>query len=318
MNLMHISYTSVLQFLTVAKYMNMNTAAKELFISQPALSLSISKLEKNLGITLFYRDKNKLVLSKDAERLMPFFEEFRKSHDILIQEVSSLKEAQSKAVSISFTGSPYYYSALCYSNTLNQHNGGNISLSYMNSAMALSMLLTGQLDFAISVVPLSHPLITSITLLSEPIGIAIPYCHPSARLEHIDYETLSQLRIHGLEKKNAFRQLCDQICLSQGIALHYETEDNYHEYFSRMEAGCRDCVFFTTKRNFEQNFKPLGGYVYLEINNEVFCRNTNIYFLAQDKKQYQHNELITLIQTNMIKYSLLTDRFSKLVNDKFL
>ena len=318
MNLIHISYTSVLQFLTVAKYMNMNQAAKELFISQPALSLSISKLEKSLGITLFYRDKSKLVLSKDAERLMPYFEDFRKSHDILIHEVSVLKEAQAKSISISFTGSPYTYSALFYSNTLSQYNNGNVSLSYMNSSMAQSMLLTGHIDFAISVIPLSHPLISYTTLMAEPIGITMPFCHPKANLDQIDYETLSTLKIHGLEKKNAFRQLCDQLCLSQGITLNYETEDSYQEYTKRMEAGNRDCVFFTTKRNFEDNFKPLGGYIYKEINDDVFCRYTNIYYLSQDKMQYQHGELISLIQTNMIQYALLTDRFSRLINDEFL
>ena len=62
-----------MHFLTVVKYMNMNKAAKELYITQPALSFSISRLEKELGLALFYRDKNKLVLSKEAEILLPAF-----------------------------------------------------------------------------------------------------------------------------------------------------------------------------------------------------------------------------------------------------
>ena len=48
-NFMNLNYTRVLHFFTTAKYMNMNKAANELYISQPALSLSISRLEEELG-----------------------------------------------------------------------------------------------------------------------------------------------------------------------------------------------------------------------------------------------------------------------------
>ncbi|HAI67442.1 MAG TPA: LysR family transcriptional regulator, partial [Lachnospiraceae bacterium] len=47
-NLYHIFYT-------VAKCRNISGAARELYISQPAISKAISKLEQSLGTTLFYR-----------------------------------------------------------------------------------------------------------------------------------------------------------------------------------------------------------------------------------------------------------------------
>lgn len=97
------------------------------------------------------------------------------------------------------------------------------------------------------------------------------------------FEDLTKIRIHGLEKKNAFRLLCDRICSSLEIVLNYETEVDYPAYTKRMESGNTSCVFFATKQNYEQNFKPLGSYIYKDINTEAFCRNTNIYFLPQAK-----------------------------------
>ena len=41
-------------------------AAKELHISQPALSQSMKKLEEGLGIALFERTKNRLVLNENG------------------------------------------------------------------------------------------------------------------------------------------------------------------------------------------------------------------------------------------------------------
>ena len=43
-------------FYAVARAGNISRAAKELFISQPAISKSISKLEESLGMALFIRN----------------------------------------------------------------------------------------------------------------------------------------------------------------------------------------------------------------------------------------------------------------------
>ena len=59
-------------FLVVVKHLNISKAAKELFISQPALSKQISQLEAELGVSLFDRTKHSLKLThagEDALRL---------------------------------------------------------------------------------------------------------------------------------------------------------------------------------------------------------------------------------------------------------
>lgn len=56
-------------FFTVAKNLNITTAAKELYISQPAVSKSISKLEDNLGIQLFTRSSKGVSLTYEGELL---------------------------------------------------------------------------------------------------------------------------------------------------------------------------------------------------------------------------------------------------------
>lgn len=51
-------------FLTVAKMLNISKAAKHHMIPQPAMSVTISKLEKELGTPLFDRCKNRLTLTE--------------------------------------------------------------------------------------------------------------------------------------------------------------------------------------------------------------------------------------------------------------
>ena len=49
--------TQLLQFKTIAECKTMTLAAEHLHISQPALSMSLKKLEEELGTPLFERKK---------------------------------------------------------------------------------------------------------------------------------------------------------------------------------------------------------------------------------------------------------------------
>ena len=53
---------------TLAEYGNLTRAADRLYISQPALSIYISNLEKHLGTPLFDREGKKFELTKAGER----------------------------------------------------------------------------------------------------------------------------------------------------------------------------------------------------------------------------------------------------------
>ena len=56
-------------FYTVANAGNISKAAKELYISQPAISKSIQKLEENLGCKLFSRSSRGVVLTDEGQLL---------------------------------------------------------------------------------------------------------------------------------------------------------------------------------------------------------------------------------------------------------
>ena len=63
----HLSQYKI--FYAVAKAGNISKAAKELFISQPAISKSISKLEENLGVSLFTRNSRGVQLTVEGQVL---------------------------------------------------------------------------------------------------------------------------------------------------------------------------------------------------------------------------------------------------------
>lgn len=67
LNLLHIRHA-----LTVAKTGSLSSAAKVLLIAAPNISRSIKELENELGITIFERTQNGMVLTPDGEEFISF------------------------------------------------------------------------------------------------------------------------------------------------------------------------------------------------------------------------------------------------------
>lgn len=67
--MLDITLQQIVAFLTVAEYLSFTEAAKVMYISQPALSKIISRLEKVSKLTLFNRKSHGVELTKEGEYL---------------------------------------------------------------------------------------------------------------------------------------------------------------------------------------------------------------------------------------------------------
>ncbi|BCN32035.1 LysR family transcriptional regulator [Anaeromicropila herbilytica] len=82
-------------FYTVAKTGNISHAAKELYISQPAISKSISKLEDNLKVTLFIRNSRGVHLTEEGQLL---YEHVKQAFDSITIGEESIKKITSLGI----------------------------------------------------------------------------------------------------------------------------------------------------------------------------------------------------------------------------
>lgn len=81
-------------FQAVATLGNMSKAAENLFVSQPNLSISISRLESELGVPLFDRRKGRIVLNRNGEQFLQCVERSLSILDSGIQELQRQSEEQ--------------------------------------------------------------------------------------------------------------------------------------------------------------------------------------------------------------------------------
>ena len=79
-------------FKTVAETEKISDAAKALFISAPALSTSISRLEKELGVQLFDRTNNRITLNEQGRIFLGHVEQVFKSLDAAKKDIKESME----------------------------------------------------------------------------------------------------------------------------------------------------------------------------------------------------------------------------------
>ncbi|MCI8446230.1 MAG: LysR family transcriptional regulator [Bacilli bacterium] len=87
----NVSFELYKVFYYVAIHKNLTRAANELYISQPAITQSIKKLEEQIGYTLFYRSKHGMNLTKEGEQL---FDYLKTPIECLLNGKSKIKELE--------------------------------------------------------------------------------------------------------------------------------------------------------------------------------------------------------------------------------
>ena len=141
-------------FYEVAKAGNISKAAKELYISQPAISKAISKLEDSLGLSLFTRSSRGVQLTSEGEIV---FEHTREAFDALDrgeQELKRIQEFDIGHLRIGVSNTLCKYILLPYLKTfIDQYPHMKVTIESQATAQTLARLEQQKIDLGLVAEP---------------------------------------------------------------------------------------------------------------------------------------------------------------------
>ena len=86
-----------LQYLiTIAETNSLNKAAEQLYVSQPSLTSSMKELEKELGITLFYRSVRGVTLTNDGAEFLLYAKQIYGQYETVLEKYGKGGERKKK------------------------------------------------------------------------------------------------------------------------------------------------------------------------------------------------------------------------------
>lgn len=170
----------------------LSKAAEELFISQPALSRSMNRLEEELGVTIFTRSKNKITLNDNGKLAAGYAREIIRYEENAINAIRAF-DTKNHTISIG-SCAPIPLSELTEAAT-NLYKGFTISSKIDDIEIILNNLKSGIYDIGIFNQEVNDEELISFKTCSEKLYLMIDKSHSLAKKEGIFLSELNNCDI---------------------------------------------------------------------------------------------------------------------------
>ena len=141
-------------FFEVARCGNISRAAKELYISQPAISKAISKLEDNLGTKLFNRNSRGVQLTREGNILYQYINTAFDSINRGEKELKRIHDFHIGQLKIGVSNTLCKYVLLPYlKGFVEKYPHVNISIESQSTTHTLEMLESRKIDIGLVAEP---------------------------------------------------------------------------------------------------------------------------------------------------------------------
>lgn len=203
-------------FVEAALAQNFSVAARRLYLSQPAVSLHISNLERQLGLELFHRNGRTIQLSDAGRVLLPMAQEALRHGKRIEETMSSLRGVMigELAITCSTTVGKYVVPQVvagfrrCYPEV-------RVTMNVTSRRTAVEALLTGRTELAVVSTRLPHAELTYEQFTQDEIVLIVAADHPWADGRTIRPEELLTEPFIGREATAGAHEV-----LAAGLAKH--------------------------------------------------------------------------------------------------
>ena len=222
----------------VAQERSFGRAAAKCFVSQPALSVAIQKLEDELGAPLFERGKNEVTITPVGERIV---EQAQK----VLEEAARIREIAQAGrnqlvgllkLGVIYTVGPYLLADLIPAlHARAPQMPLDIEENLTENLEAA--LRTGRIDAAIIALPFQPPGISTDFLYEEPFQVVVPHGHKWAKRKSIAPDELPAEHTILLNVGHCFRDQVLDACPELNRADAQVTRTNSLETVRNMVAS---------------------------------------------------------------------------------
>lgn len=210
-----MTITQLQYVLAIAEQRNFTKAAEKCFVTQPTLSTQIQKLEDELDIIIFNRNKKPIELTevgkKIVEQARNIVSEAERIQDIVDQQKGFI--GGEFRLGIIPTIMPTLL-PLFLNNFINKYPKVKLKIEELTTEEIISRLNEGHLDAAIVATPLAIDTIKERVLYYEPFVAYIPQNHRLHQKELIKTSDLDIEDVLLLEDGHCFREGVINLCKS--------------------------------------------------------------------------------------------------------
>ncbi|MGA7809552.1 LysR family transcriptional regulator [Bradyrhizobium sp.] len=207
-------------FLCLAREGNMTRAARQLNIVQPALSMQIAKLEKDLGKQLFDRAAHGVSLTSAGETLVRLAETITKEVDRAREEMAHVDGVISGRVSIGMiTSAAQSTLAASSAKIAARYPGIRLLICEGYTDTLIAWVVSGELDVAIINIPRRKIPLTAHHILDEEMMLAGGAGNNSHLSRTVSFKQVESMDVVIPSRRHGLRMILDDAAATAGFIL---------------------------------------------------------------------------------------------------
>jgi len=213
MDLLQLRY-----FYALAKNGNLTQTAKQLYIAPPALSVSISKLEKELGVRMFDRVGRRMILNPQGATFPGRIGEVLTLLDHAVAELKDMGQENEETLYIATT-SPNVFQA-SFLAFMNAYPCYKISHTWVKLDQVDKCDLQYKFDFLLaspSDITQSSELQNHVLYDTDYAVLLLPPDHPFANRKKIALKKMEKEAFVALSPEYSSRKFFDKVCNAAGF-----------------------------------------------------------------------------------------------------
>lgn len=217
----------------------MTQAARQLGVTQPALSAMLKKLEREVGSELVHRVGRGIELSEAGRLFLAYAEETIRAAEAGVKAVRELAGLERGSIRVGggATATTYLLPRVV-SAVRRAHPGLRFYVREAGSGAVASAVASGELDLGIVTLPVEasrEEELIAIPLVEDELRLITP---PRYRLtDSFSWKDLSSAAVVGFEAGTAVRELIDRAAAAQGVRLNIVMELRSIESIKSMVAA---------------------------------------------------------------------------------
>lgn len=210
-------------FYEIVRDQSFTRAANKLFLTQPAISLQVKALERELDEILLERNRRQIRLTPAAEILFVQIREVFARLASAREEIASLKEVSRGrlAIGTSDTNCTYILPGLL-AEFRARYPGVELDIRNRMSPEVGNLVLNDEVEFGLATLPVKHRDLVGEALFTRRDVLICAPDHSLATRRRIDLKSIAEHPFLALEPGSTSRQWLDELCRREGLELQIE------------------------------------------------------------------------------------------------
>ena len=235
---MNVTFRQLRVFESVARHLSYTRAAKELFLTQPAVSMQIKQLEENVGLPLFEQLGKKIFLTEAGRELYHYGREIAQQLEEASEVLEELKGVKRGRLTISVASTANAFATRLLAAFAKRYEGVSFSLDVTNRATLLQQLANNERDLVIMGRPPNGLDLVEESFMENPLVVIAAPDHTLVGEKKIPLVRLKQETFVVREQGSGTWGAMERFFAHHGIELNTGMEMTSNEAIKQaVEAG---------------------------------------------------------------------------------